>query len=516
VFQKITGLFRNLAIYGMGDVATSIVSLLLLPWFTRVLSKEEYGVWSLLLTVELVSKIVFRWGVDASFMRLYYDCEDDRARQRLASTILFFLLLLNGGCLAVALAAAPFLADWLFGVAGHTLTLQIVLVNTFIGGFFFIPFHVFRIRGKAAQFSALTFSRSASTVLLRVFLVLVVHMGVRGVVLADLVVTAALALVLVRWFAPLIRPVFSRRILREALDFGLPRIPHGIAQQVVGPGTDALFLRLFLPGAAAVGRLGPIGVYGIGASFGLALKYFLSAFEYAWAPFYFETMKEPDAKETFRSVTTYSLAVLVLLAAGLSAVSRDLVALMTAPPFHAGARVVPWVALAVVFQGAYLLTSIGLNITKHTGYYPVGTGLAAAVNIVANMLLIPRAGILGPAWASVISYAVLAAVSMWFSRRFYPIQYEWGRIGKLVLAGGASYVLAAFVLPGFRHAAAGVLARGAMVTLVFPALLALAGFFRPAELGRIRRLAAQLLRGRRKPAPQAAATAGAPRAGGDV
>ena len=46
--------------------------------------------------MEAVTKLFFRWGVDGSFMRFWYDCEDDRARQRLASTLFFFLLAVNG------------------------------------------------------------------------------------------------------------------------------------------------------------------------------------------------------------------------------------------------------------------------------------------------------------------------------------------------------------------------------------------------------------------------------------
>ena len=109
------------------------------------------------------------------------------------------------------------------------------------------------------------------------------------------------------------------------------------------------------------------------------MKLFLSAFEYAWAPFYFATMKEADAKRTFSLVTTYGLAALVLLAAGLAAVSTDVVRLMTKPAFYEAARVIPWIGLGVLFQGVYLLTSIGLNITKQTRYYPVAT-IAAAVD----------------------------------------------------------------------------------------------------------------------------------------
>ena len=126
-------------------------------------------------------------------MRFCYDCEDEPARQRLASTIFFFLLAVNG-------AAARRLARWprrslvgaLLGAPGYTLALQLVLLNTFAIGFTFIPFHVLRIEQRArdlqradaralgARRSSCASSSSSAC-----------GLGVMGVVLADVVVTAA-------------------------------------------------------------------------------------------------------------------------------------------------------------------------------------------------------------------------------------------------------------------------------------------------------------------------------------
>ena len=64
-----------------------------------------------------------------------------------------------------------------------------------------------------------------------------------------------------------------------------------------------------------------------------------------------------------------------------------------------------------MLQGIYQLTSIGLAITKRTRYYPVATGIAAVASVTANVLLIPHFGVLGAAWANMISYGVLAAVA---------------------------------------------------------------------------------------------------------
>ncbi len=494
MFHRLKTLSLNLIVYGMGDVAVQAIGLLLLPLFTHILTPADYGVLALLMTVELVAKIVFRFGIDASFMRLYYDCHDEAARRRLASTIFLFLLATNGAVLVLALTATPVAAHRLFGNAGHGLALAIVLVNTFIGGFFFIPFHVMRIEGRPLRFSTLTFSRAASTTALRVLLIAgpVAHLKVLGFVLADIIVTVALALVLVPSFARLIRPIFSLAVLREALRFGVPRVPHGIAQQVIGPGTDPALLRVFLPIADAAAREEKIGVYNIGATFGTTLKLFLSAFEYAWAPFYFATMKERDARQTFSRVTTYGIAILVLMAAGLSAIASDLVRGATNIGYFQAARVVPWIAVGVTFQGVYLLTSIGLNITKHTEYYPVATGIAAGVNVASNAFLIPRYGILGPAYANVVSYAVLATVSMYFSQRFYPMSYEWGRLVRVGAAGIAAYLLATMPLPVRMFAPLGIAVRGSIVVGSYLGCLAVTGFFQPREIVRLRQLVRQL------------------------
>ena len=91
MFDRLKTLFAHTTVYGLGDVATSLVGLLLLPIFTRYLTPAEYGVIALLLMAEAGTKVLFRWGVDTAFLRLYYDCVDTGERQALASSIFFFL-----------------------------------------------------------------------------------------------------------------------------------------------------------------------------------------------------------------------------------------------------------------------------------------------------------------------------------------------------------------------------------------------------------------------------------------
>jgi O-antigen/teichoic acid export membrane protein len=472
LLHKVRELSKNLAVYGVGDVGIQIVSFLLVRVYVHYLSPADYGILGLLGGIEAATKLFFRWGLDGSFMRFWYDCPDQAARQRLASTIFFFLLAVNAVLLGIALLAAPFLSSRMLGLSGYTLALQLVLLNTFAIGFTFIPFHVLRMEQRTRDYSALTFARSAATLVLRVTLVVGLQLGIWGVVIADIVVTAAVILWMVRLFAPLIRPLFSTALLRQSLAFGLPRLPHALAQSVMAIG-DRFILSRFT-------TLTEIGVYSMSVSFGLVPKLFLSAFETAWAPFYYATAREAGGARTFSAVTTYVFAVLVLLTAGLAATAADLLALVVGDAYAGGAAVVRWTAVGVLLQGVYLLTSIGLNITGNTRYYPVSTLAGAACNVGLNFALIPRFGIIGAAWASAAGYGVQTAVAYAFSRRFYPIPYERARLTRVAASAAAGYVVALLVPP--TGALAGLLLRGSTVVLIMGTLLAVSGFFRPGEM----------------------------------
>ena len=496
MFAKIRELSKNITVYGLGDVAVSVVNFFLLPVYVVFFSTADYGAIGVLGSIEVVAKIVFRFGLDGSFMRFFYDCRDERERQRLASTIFFFLLALNGVVVAGLLLASSWIARVFLGGPVYTAALRLMLVNTFVIGFTFIPFHVLRMEERTKTFSLLTLARSLLTIVVRLLLVIRLGMGVTGAYLADLIVTAIIMAVLVRWFLPLVRPLFSGGVLRETLAFGLPRVPHAAAQQITASG-DKLIL-------AAKTTADTVGIYSLGVSVGLTQKLFLSAFESAWAPFYYATVKEPDAPRVFRLITTYGVAILALLTAGLSAAGTDALRAMTHgrqlapddPLWSAVTMVIAFTAIGVFFQGVYLLTSIGLNITKQTRYYPVATISAAAVNVGLNFALIPRYGIVGAAWANGAAYAVQAALGYYLSQRYYPIPYEWPRLARVCGAAIAAYVAAA-LLPGMtinvdpRSSLAplpNLLMRGATVVVVYAALLFVTGFFHREELDRLRAL----------------------------
>jgi O-antigen/teichoic acid export membrane protein len=461
-------------------VFASLINFLLVPLYTRFLRPVDYGDLALLLLFGTMAKIVFRLGLDAGFFRIHYDLPTERERKALAGTIVVFSAISGGALLGLVAALARPLTNVLLGTAAPAHWVIVVAADVYLGAFAFVPLSLLRIQDRPGVFSTFSAGRHALNTALKVFLIMR-GLGVSGVVWSDLAATGAFALALLPGLRRHAVLAFSPRLLREALGFGLPKVPHGILVQVQNLA-DRKILDLFVARAE-------VGIYQLGYTFGTAVKFPLSAFEPAWQPFVYAQVHEPDAPATLARVVRFAFAGFAAVGLAVAVLGPELLVLMTpkAAGYRAAAPVIPVVALAYVLHGVFLLTSIGIGISKRARYYPMVTAAAAATNVAASLVLIPRLGMMGAAWATVLSYAVMAALGYALSQRLYPLPLEWRRLGRAVAAAMAVYL-------GSRLAPAALWpAVGFKVGLLaaFPVLLALVGFLRPAEWQVVRRLALQ-------------------------
>lgn len=463
---QLRALFSHSMVYGSADVFAAALNVLLLPVYTAWLSARDYGTLALLILFGTLAKILVRLGLDAGFFRVHYDLETDEQRRALAGTALVFSTAAAAVFLAaVALLRAP-LTRALFGSEGAPLHwVVLVAADVSLGALLFVPLNLLRIQDRPRLFSALAVFRHALNAGLKV-LFLARGAGVEGVLWGDLLSTGALVLAVLPLLRGQVSPSLSRPLLLQMLAFGLPKVPHGLMVQVQNLA-DRKVLDLFSTRAE-------VGLYHVGYTIGGAVKFALSAFEPAWGPFVYSRLREPDAPRTLARVATYAFAAFVGMALLVSVFSRELLTALTPrnPALRAGAPVIPVVALAYLLHGVFLLTSVGIGVARAARQYPMITGVAAAVNLGANFILIPRHGIMGAAWATVLSYACMAAMGFLFSQRLYPIPFEGGRLARIALAGAASYGLSLLAPPALLPALGVKLAAAA----AFPALLYALGF----------------------------------------
>jgi O-antigen/teichoic acid export membrane protein len=465
-------LAQHSAIYGAADVLPYLVNFLLLPVFTAYLSPRDYGAFGILNLFSVLTKIFFRMGLDSGFFRIHYELETDRERKTLATTLFATAFLVSASLFAAAaLFAAPLgrllLGDEI-GDSQVATWIRLVALDTLLNTFAFVPMNLFRIQGRPAAFTVMTLFRSFLNIGLKLALV-VKGWGVTGVLLADAAASLLFVAALLPTLLRNLTAAFSYPMLARSAAFGLPKVPHGLAHQILNL-SDRKLIEVFA-------TLAESGLYHIGYVMGTGVKFFLSAFELAWSPFVYAQLEKPDAPRILARIATYAFAALCGFGLLNAVFGRELLFLMSKPQFHAAHAVIPVVVLAYVIQGVFALTSIGIGISKTTRYFPMITAAAAALNVFLNLFWIRWFGILGAAWSTVAGYALMAGLGYWLSNRHYPIPFEGRRLGKIAIASVLTFALSTLA-PGNLWAA--IPFKIAACAMFPPALWAL-GFFREDE-----------------------------------
>jgi peptidoglycan biosynthesis protein MviN/MurJ (putative lipid II flippase) len=114
-----------------------------------------------------------------------------------------------------------------------------------------------------------------------------------------------------------------------------------------------------------------------------------------------------------------------------------------------------------------------------------------AVNVVLIVVLVPPLGIAGAGIALCGAYVAMLGVMHALTRRAFATQFEWGRLGQLVVVMGGIAVAGDLLLP--THGVVGFFTRAAAF-LAIPPVLYLTGFAHPQELAGARALVARVRR----------------------
>ena len=100
-----------------------------------------------------------------------------------------------------------------------------------------------------------------------------------------------------------------------------------------------------------------------------------------------------------------------------SVFNKEIVTVTFGVEYGDSARLLPWLLLALVFALPNGMLSQGVVARNMEGYYAAAAGLAALLNIVLNIVLIPQFGGMGAAWATVSTEGFLMVALFIMVRR---------------------------------------------------------------------------------------------------
>ena len=163
-----------------------------------------------------------------------------------------------------------------------------------------------------------------------------------------------------------------------------------------------------------------LGLYGANYKLAMFMALLIQAFRYAADPYF---LSKPGDKST-HPLIAQSLTIFMALGGfvfvGIT-LFMPVVRHFIAPEYWPGLYIVPILLYANLFLGVVVNLGIWYKVSDKTWLGAYITLFGAAITIGANLFLVPRIGMVGAAWSTLLSYASIAILSASIGRKYLPI-----------------------------------------------------------------------------------------------
>lgn len=451
-------MIKHSAIYLTAKIAPAIASFFTLAIYTRYMSSESYGLYSILLVTALGGgNFLFGW-LYVGIMR-HWDLQnvDTSTIQR---TILTAVLGTTLVIAVIAFLAAGWTGQWL-------------LALSFVGLFFCTAFYeaaqrIHSMTQQVTTYALVEIGRTVVTAFVGIGLVVLGYQWqgawlgvVLGVVLA-LVFSGAL------WRYFLINPLpLETAFLKQLLHYGLPLSFSLVFLEVIHISDRILLGQL--------ASLSETAYYSV--AFNVphqVLMMLTSSLNLAAYPLIIRALEKQGKQQAQLKLKHYFVVLMgvgIPAVVGLIAISPDFIPLLVGENFVTVAlALIPWVGIAVFMNCTYLFyVSLAFQLVKKTMVAAKVVGVAALLNVILNIVLIPSYGIQGAIAASIFSYAICLMGGFFASRSLLPLPLPKTELLQIVLATmfmwGCMWLVAGenSVLNGVLKIMVGIFSYGACV-----------------------------------------------------
>lgn len=422
--------------YLPANIVQGVVGFLAIVLFTRILSPEDFGRYALAFSVTtLVHVAVFTW-LEAAMARFW-------ATEEPGPGLAAHFASLYRAAFLVSLIYVPAvaLAIWLWPAdPNFKLALAFGLCSSPIRCLAKLGQERLRAAGEVSKSAGLDMGVTISGLVIGVGFALLGAGGASPLIGLALGSLAALPFVLPGELRQARTGVVTVQRVQTYAGYGYP-IAASLALTVVLASTDRFLLAAFLDEAA-------VGAYHAGYTIAnRTLDVLFLWLGTAGQPALVMALERGGAarlKEAAREQASTFLLIGLPAAAGVALVAKPLAEVLIGEDLRTAAAVVtPWIALSALLYGltAYYFGQ-AFTLGKKTRLLLVAMAIPALLNIVLNVILVPRFGVVGAAWATAASFGVgmLATMAIGRSAVTLPIPWE-----SLIRCGIATGVMAAVV-----------------------------------------------------------------------
>lgn len=409
----------NTIIIGIGKFSTQIVSFLLLPLYTSILTTEEYGIYDLILTITTFALPFITLLMEESMFRFLIDCKDDNQKKNVISQTMLYTLVSTTFFIIIALIVNKF-----FKIPYLWISL-IYIASSIISG---LRNALVRGLGKIKLYTLINFVSSLLNIILNIVFIALLRYGIYGLLLAGIissVVSSTIIFVIFKMHKYFSVKNYDKNLMKKMIKYSIPLVPNSLSWAVVN-----LSDRLVISGAIGASAN---GIYAMSYKFPNLMNTIYSFFYTAWTESSAKAINDNENKDFFNNIYKILTNAMFSVLLGIIVCMPIIFNLFIKTDYAEAYKYIPILVIAMYFNnmsGYYGGIFTGYKDTKIMG---ITTIIGAIINLVIDILLIKFIGIYAAAISTLISCMVIYYYRKSKAKKYIKLQKVDLKVGCVIL-----------------------------------------------------------------------------------
>ena len=419
-----SSLFKRTIIYTASASLNALVAFLLLPVLTRYLSPYDYGVVETFMAIVTCLTGVVLVGGNTLMSRHYFVLEESD-RQEFTGNILGMIFIVSVSLLFLYFFSNIWGNFWSNLLKISSVLIVLAIVVSFANAIIAMLSNTLQLEKNATFYMIFMNSRTLFEICLSLFLIMGIGLtwdGRISGIATSIILFSAVALYLFKSRNISIR--LPTKYKKKIIVLGAPMILSHLGGWVYGM-VDKIMINN-LVGVDAT------GLYSLGYRFGMVVMMIETAFSLAWMPFFYENIAKKKHENNLKIVkaTYVYLFFLILFSISFGFSGKYLLYLMVDERFFGAAQFICLISIAYCFGGIWKMFLGYIIFLGHMKTYSMITIITALIQVMLNYLMINAFGLIGAAWATCVSMAIGALITIIIATAIHKmpwrLQEQWG------------------------------------------------------------------------------------------
>lgn len=380
------------------------IQFLVVPIYTRLLTPEGYGYYSIFIAwmniVAVVATLHMSSGIYYNGM-FKYESEGKQYTSSILSlgsltTIILFLL-------------SSFLFPFIENFVGlpYMMIVMMFIAILFSQALFFWAGQQ-RLQYKYKTLIIVTILSSVLAPFIALFCIMKLGMGYEAVIYGYVLSTLLFGGFL---FIKLLKEgkiIYNRDYWNYSLSLSIPLLPHYLSLIVLGQ-LSRIMVQFYCGPSMA-------GIYSLAYQVSLIMNLIISGINSALTPWLYQNLKNKEYRKIKQTTTILILSISSISIVAMF-VSPEIVRILGTEEYLQAVWIIPPILLSTIVTFIYSIFGTILFYFEKTNLIAIATTSGAILNVILNMIFIPRYGFIAAAYTTLISY-----VTLYLMYRFFSIQ----------------------------------------------------------------------------------------------